>query len=151
MKPILTHPSWWTCERGAHNIAMAVTKAEVEVDYIVALARGGLVPGVCLSHILKVPMISCNYSSRKGNGDDKNHANVLPEIPQNGITRSTILIIDDIVDKGYTMEEVCNHYEPSCKVWSAALYTKTDAAHKPNFFWQEIPDDSPWIIFPWEV
>jgi hypoxanthine phosphoribosyltransferase len=50
-------------------------------DLVVGIARGGLIPAVILSHLLDLPLLPIDYSSRKGRGDDRDHTNLLPSIP----------------------------------------------------------------------
>lgn len=147
MKPILTHPSYHDIEKGCAILATRIIYNLETPDIIVGLARGGLVPAVILSHILGVKMIPVSYSSKKGEGEYKQYENTLPIIPH-----KYLLIMDDIVDSGFTMREVAQHYEDQGHdVNVASLYYKEGAAIAPMFFWQDIPKDSPWIIFPWEA
>jgi len=155
MKAVLSHPSYDDIEKGCVSISLSDKISQFNPDVIVGLTRGGLLPGVILSHILNIPMNAVSYSSREGAGDDKNHINMIPEIPSdvNNIddTPPSILVVDDIIDSGRTMSEVRNQYElMGHKVMTAALYWKEDAVSTPDIFWQRIPTDSPWIIFPYE-
>lgn len=151
MKPILTHPSWSQIDKACAvlaNVIMQHTKSsEFEPKAIIGLARGGLVPAVIISHILKLKMFPVSYSSKAGNGEYREYNNHLPEI-----SAETLLIVDDIIDSGHTMKEVVEHYKSRAhNVLVASLYYKAGAATLPNFCWQNIPKDAPWIIFPWEV
>ena len=93
-------------------------------------------------------MIAVDYSSSRGKGDNvESHENALPQIPR----MKSILIVDDIVDSGYTMQEVAETYQSAGHfVRTFALYWKESAVTIPSAFWQKIPADSPWIVFPWE-
>jgi len=160
MTEILTHPTWDQLAEGAEAL---VTKLKLhgwsQPEYIVGLTRGGLVPAVSMSHMLDIPMVAVNYSSVAGKGDNRNHANALPAIY--GHTTSgtgklpempELLIVDDICDSGHTLKEVFDHYsKQGHRVWTASLYYKEGAVIKPDFYWQHIPKESPWIIFPFEV
>jgi xanthine phosphoribosyltransferase len=119
------------------------------INLILGLSRGGLIPAVIISHILEVPMIPVSYSSKKGMGDDKNHQNTLPELND-----KSILILDDIIDSGHTMKEVDTYYSlrSGNNVYTASLYYKerTPIVYTPTVHWITIPEDSNWVIFPWE-
>ncbi len=148
MKPILTHPSYHDIEKGCAIIATKLIYNLEVPDIIVGLARGGLVPSVITSHILGVKMIPVSYSSKKGEGEYKEYANTLPNLNDH----KNLLIMDDIVDSGFTMKEVHDFYfERGHNVDMATLYWKEGSAIKPNYYWQDIPKDSPWIQFPWET
>ena len=151
MKAIITNPSWYDIEKATAVLCNQILKANIGFDYIIGFGRGGLVPAVLMSHMLSIPMIPITYSSKEGKGDDKNHANVLPPIPENPIDTNRILLVDDIVDSGLTMAEVENHYEKTCRVNTAALYWKTTSVDRPTFHRFAIPGDAPFIVFPWEI
>lgn len=155
-KAILTHPSWHQIEKGCAIIANKVLRDlrdGTTPDWILGVARGGLIPAVMISHMLDVPMLTTCYSSKKGAGDDRNHDNLLPEIPEQRKV-STILIVDDIIDTGNTIQEIYNHYRLKNLnhiIVHAALYHKVGSSIIPNYTWQTIPENAPWIEFPWEV
>lgn len=146
MKPVLTHPSYHDIEKGVGRLAYQIASANIKYDAIVGLSRGGLLPAVILSHMTYRPVLPVAYSSTSGNGDDLNHSNELVDLFE-----KSILIIDDICDSGRTLAEVREHYiEKGHNVHTAVLYAKENAVMIPDFKWQVIPKDSPWIIFPWE-
>lgn len=152
MKELIANPTWDQMDAGCQYIARQVRKMYWSgglPDVIIGLARGGLVPAVRVSHILDdLPMVSVAYSSKRGRGDNRNHNNDLPILNN----REHILIIDDIVDSGETMYEVEEFYrERRHTVVTAALYYKEGAAFKPDIHWQTTTEDSPWIIFPFEL
>ena len=65
--------------RACQVIARKVVMSDVkDYDYILGINRGGLIPAVILSHMLKVPHIPICYSAPDGNGDDKNSRIDLP-------------------------------------------------------------------------
>lgn len=147
MKPVLTHPSWTDIEKGCAWIAMQLLKASFEPQTIVALKRGGSIPATIIAHMFdldKDNIVHVSYSSKQGSkGDGKSDYNFLPRV----YTRN-VLIVDDIVDSGYTMREVVDTYSAHATK-SASLYYKVGAVFKPDFAWQELPCDAPWIIYPW--
>lgn len=122
----------------------------IEFDAIIGVSRGGLVPANILSHALDIPLIPVSYSSFNGKGDDRNHENVLPPIAD-----KKLLIIDDICDSGHTLRELADHYSADQlnTVYTACIYYKLrkNPVIVTNFSWLTINEDSPWIVFPWEV
>jgi len=142
-------PTYNDIHNMCYTIAQTLREMQMEFGIIVGLARGGLIPAIMLSHMMNLPVIPAHYSSKNGRGDDKNHDNVLPYIPQN----KTILLVDDIVDSGYTMREIVDLYERrGNSIYTATLYYKALAAPPivPMIRCQTIPHDSGWCIFPWE-
>ena len=144
---IITHPSYDTVHRACESLAEQIKESNFNPDKIIGLSRGGLLPAVILSHMLNIPMRCVHYSSKDGNGDNRNHLNDLPEV--NG---KRILIVDDICDSGKTLEEVFKEYTMRKQVvQSAVLYYKDNPpGYMPDHYWHWIPENSPWIIFPFE-
>ena len=71
-------------------------------DLIVGISRGGCIPAVCLSHALKVPTTMIDVSTRDG-------ANIHPISLSEffmGVYEdySSVLIVDDLIDSGRSMD-----------------------------------------------
>lgn len=148
MKPILTHPSWGQIDKACALLANKVLKDDFEPSIIIGLARGGLIPAVIISHILEIKMFPISYSSKVGNGEYKGYQNDLPQLGQ----IKNVLIVDDIADTGNTLKEVVQFYKHhQHEVKSAVLYHKEGSVITPDYVWQTIPEDSDWIIFPFEI
>jgi len=142
-------PTYDQLHTGCVEIADTISRGPIKFDYILGLVRGGTFPAMILSHRLGIPMIAAHYSSKSGAGDNKNHSNNLPAL-YNG---QTVLIVDDIADSGKTLEEVFKYYvlENKCVTFTAVLYYKEqDNGIVPDYYWQKIPTESEWVIFPWE-
>ncbi|RKY43089.1 MAG: hypothetical protein DRP85_00910 [Candidatus Makaraimicrobium thalassicum] len=97
-------------------------------DEIFAVSRGGLIPGVYLSHVFKKPL------------------RVIEPWQTPSIRRHT-LIIDDVVDTDYTyehiMSEIIQHHD---KITFAALVKKPWS--KANVVYGTVMNE--WVVFPWE-
>ena len=152
MKPILkklipTNPTYEQLQVVADGIAETVLdKHKKKPDYIIGVSRGGLISAVRISHLLRVPMVPVAYSSKNGAGDNKDHANSLPEFKNN-----IILIVDDISDSGHTLKELVDHYTKlGTKVETAIFYYKDKSVHEPTYYGYLIDDDFGWVNFPWE-
>jgi len=143
----ITNPSY----DALHNAAVTMVREArtlAWIDAIVAPVRGGLMFGVIASHKLNVPVIPIHYSSKGGNGDDKNHTNTIVALA-NGV--KTILLVDDIIDSGNTLKEIHDAYTAAgIKVISAAFHYKENAVFHPDLYFWRIPADSPFITYPYE-
>jgi len=159
---VLTHPSYHNIHKAVQEVFVpAVAKLDPKPEFIVGLSRGGLIPATILSHKTDIPLFPVKYSSKSGNGDNKNHDNDLPMLPieyvsggHDGIQYPTLLVVDDISDSGKTLREVVDFYEfNGHKVYTAALYYKelAESPIVPDIIWHTIPEVFDWIIFPWEV
>lgn len=121
---------------------------------ILAPIRGGLVPGVMLSHKMKIPMFALNFSLR----DFK----IVEDVPRSlldYIARSenkTILLVDDIVDGGTTFKhliEILNDEIPNIDLITSALLVNTEQSIKidcPGFTFQR-SKNSNFFDFYWEL
>lgn len=133
-----------------HAVTIAKNVRELEVDCIVGVSRGGLIPAVIVSHQLDLPLIPISYSSKAGAGDNKNHDNVLPSIPH-----KTICIIDDICDTSKTLKELVAHYQSQGKiVYTAVIHYKVRSDSSclvPDLYGIKVkPDQHLWIEYPFE-
>ena len=157
----MEHPSWHAIQQACNEVfAPKIAELPEQPEYIVGLSRGGLIPAVILSHMTGIPLFPVKYSSKSGAGDNKNHDNELPMLPSEyesgshcGMTSPTVLLVDDISDSGLTLREVKDTYEyQGHNVYTAALYYKelSEPVITPDIIWRTIPEDGPWIIFPWE-
>mgnify|MGYP003109513073 CR=1 FL=1 len=118
-------------------------------DYIIGVARGGLVPSVYLSHMLGIPMKAITWQLRDGD--------VKESIPLYYTTQ--ILIVDDINDSGNTFSEIIENIQMTNdltdkaikqNIKTAALWERSSSKFRVDFNAQKI-DNNDWIIFPWEL
>lgn len=147
---VLTHPSFENVKQAAQHIVNKLDDDGYRPDRIVALARGGAILGVVLSHKLNVPVTIVAYSSKKGKGDDRNHDNDLPSIED-----EKLLIVDDLTDSGHSMAEVVAAYagqaDTAHQVRSATMYAKEGAVIQSDYYWHWLTKNAPFIHFPWET
>lgn len=79
--------------KDVQDLVDQISKADVKYDLIVGLARGGLLPGVTLSHKLDVPFMAVNWS--------KKHQEVNKYVWESIINgKRRVLVVDDMVDSG---------------------------------------------------
>lgn len=144
------NPSYEEVHEGCRVMAKSVLTVCPNVGLIIGVARGGLIPAVIMSHMLDVPMLAIDYSSKEGRGDDKNHNNTLPNLPRDG---RPFLLVDDICDTGRTLHEIMAHYSKEGHVvYIATLFYKTHEKPitQPDIVWRTIPQTSGWVNFPFE-
>ena len=116
-------------------------------DVIVGISRGGLIPGVMISHKLNIPFKPVHASTR----DFPHWENYLPKSND-----SKVLIVDDICDSGETFERLSNYIKKNinhdCDVRFSTLWWNNECDFKPHYFTRDIAKNtSPvWIFFPHE-
>lgn len=117
-------------------------------DCILGLSRGGLIPGVIISHKLNIPFVPVVFKTSESMGDNVNdeYNEYLPTIKE-----SCLLIVDDIADSGHTLLDISDYYRSKQHiVYTAAMYFKESSVYVPDYHKFQIPSDAPWVKFPWE-
>jgi xanthine phosphoribosyltransferase len=107
---------------------------------IAAISRGGLIPGVMLSHYLGLPMdvvIAKRYNTGR----------MYVEKYRPKWFRT--LVVDDIVDEGYTMRKVKSMFKGVHIGLTASLYYDPSSIYWPDYLGCKVHPDE-WLVFPWE-
>lgn len=122
------------------NIILSITK---DYDYVVGIKRGGLVPAVCISHTLGIPMYSLDWSNRDYPANNDSARVIQPN--------SKILLVDDICDTGATIMQIKDIYS-FCDIDTAVLLYNEDQPHIPNYYARKFSrkTEPDWITFWWE-
>ena len=112
-------------------------------NLIISIARGGLVPGVYLSHMIGVRNKPVIWQTRDGKINETIN-----------IDSSEILIVDDINDSGVTFDEVVDNIMAHNdikrdKIKTVSLWTRHSSKFKVDFTTNNVDTDD-WIVFPWE-
>lgn len=150
-EPTKIYMSWIDMHRACRRIANQIDK---KIDIIVALTRGGLAPGVCLSNILGtdkgIPVYTLGVSSYIDGKQGK--LEVYQTFPINVAFEKNVLIVDDLVDTGDTLEAAIKHVNgmfPKA-VFTAVLYQKDGCPIFPTYSALRAKKEI-WIVLPWEV
>lgn len=111
---------------------------KIKPDEVMGLSRGGLIPGVMISHYLNVPFIPVKFPMF---GDT--------------LTSQTLLIVDDINDTGKTFTELESYLSsryPNQKRIYCSLISNEASSFTVDFYSMEINkvEDPSWIVYPWE-
>ena len=109
------------------------------ITKVVGISRGGLIPGVIVSHILNVPFEPVSWQTRDGYSQDAE------KVAENN--HGTTLFIDDICDSGLTMDDVAE-LAPLAK--RAVLLNKRNDKGI-DIVGQALYNVDEWVVFPWEV
>lgn len=153
--------SWQQIETECRKIALDISNSEFKPDYIVGLTRGGLVPAVMLSHLLKVPMHTLKVSLRD---DDANGSETNCWMAEDVVDAKNILIVDDINDTGATLKWIREDWDKSVfkgdiaywwhKRVKVAVLVNNLASNEDVDYWAfEVnkAEDDVWIEYPWEM
>jgi hypoxanthine phosphoribosyltransferase len=126
-----------------------IRSSENTFDYVVGVSRGGLIPGVVLSHRLEVPFRPIEWSLR-----DSHKKYIPPDIIQDVWGGKKILLVEDIVDSGETIVTIKNRFgDSSTNVKVACLiYNKGQDLVVPDYWFNAIDRNEykDWVNFWWE-
>ena len=134
----------------------AIKKKNISYDAILAIGKGGLVPGVALAHRLNIKkfyVINAKIN-KKNIPYSKKQKPKFEKFDFKTIKGKKILIVDDIAGSGKTLEALVEKLKRNkIKNYHIFVVIKFDGDYRP-------PDNLPityygkvskdWVIFPWE-
>jgi len=130
------------------NIINQIKKSNWIPEIILSVNRGGCIPGVYLSHAIKVPHKVLDVQLR----DNMNKPNLT--VLEDSINQySNILIIDDINDTGATFNYIKKNIDKkNVKIHFSVLVDNISSDFKIQYKGKIInkSKDPSWIVFPWE-
>lgn len=138
---------------GVQAIAGATEAEGWRPALLVGVGRGGLTPGVYLSHRLGLPLVSIDHSTRIAQFGEALVA-VLAARTRAG---DHLLFVEDINDSGKTIGEIrvalADHGADMAQVRFAVLLDNIRSAQQVDYRFREIDRavDKDWYIFPWEA
>lgn len=137
---------------------MCILAEQSHVTHIVGLSRGGLAPACIMANTMGIRKLYSVGVASYTQGDDVEDVaediQMYQRIPANESEMnesSVVLIVDDISDRGHTLdyvkENLTNNFQ--CKYLTASVFVKPKTTHVPDIYHKLVPDDQ-WIVFPWE-
>lgn len=136
---------WEQMQRDVNSLCREIVLDKFDFQVIVGLSRGGLTPGVMMSHWFQKPFKPVKAALR----DFADWEDYLPRK-----TDKKVLIVDDICDSGETfvkMSEYIHKNNNKCEVRFASLWWNNKIEFEPHYYVNEISKDSnTWIHFCWE-
>ena len=121
-----------------------------EFTHVIGISRGGLLPAKIISYTLGAEMLTYGVNTYTGNKQNE-EAKVIQDIDFDSLDQSSrLLIIDDKVDTGNTMEHIKSLIGMRFDfVRYAALFAEKRAKKKVDHY-SVLVSDNTWIDFPWE-
>jgi len=114
---------------------------------VVAITRGGMAPAMIVARELDIRTVD-TIAIKSYDRHSRTEAKVLKFPDEKLVGDGTgILIIDDLVDSGKTIEVV---REKMPKAHYATIYSKPMGRPQVNTFITEVSQDT-WIFFPWDM
>lgn len=147
---------WDAYHRAIEQLAKIVHDSGYRFDQALCLARGGLRVGDVFSRLFRVPLAILSTSSyREAAGTRRGDLDISTSITSTaGPLAGRILLIDDLVDSGITLQQVQAHLKDGfpavTEVRSAVIWYKACSVMRPDYYVDYLPD-SPWIHQPFEI
>lgn len=145
------HISWDQIHRDARALAWRLDGQGPAADgswkAIVAITRGGMAPAMIVARELDVRTVD-TISVKSYDHQTQSDAVVIQK-PDDDLVGDGegVLILDDLVDSGRTLEVVRELYP---KAHYATVYAKPKGRPQVDTFITEVSQDT-WIFFPWDM
>ena len=144
------HISWDQMHRDARALAWRLDgKGPDNGNWraVVGITRGGMVPAMIVARELDIRVVD-TISVKSYDHQDRAEAKVIKSPQADVMGDGTgILIVDDLVDTGKTLEVVRALYP---KAHFATVYAKPLGRPMVETFITEVSQDT-WIFFPWDM
>jgi xanthine phosphoribosyltransferase len=145
------HISWDQIHRDARALAWRLDKQGPLEDgawkAVVAITRGGMAPAMIAARELDIRIVD-TISVKSYDHQNQSEAMVLKSPDSDLMGDGTgILVIDDLVDSGRTLELVRELF-PNAHF--ATVYAKPKGRPMVDTFITEVSQDT-WIFFPWDM
>ena len=137
------------------RLCLAIHESGWKFDQILCLARGGLRVGDVVSRIFDLPLaILATSSYREAGGTKQGELDIAQYITMSrGSFGGRVLLVDDLVDSGMTLEKVGQHlkrrFPEVTEVKSAVIWWKGSSKVEPDYYAEHLPNN-PWIHQPFE-
>lgn len=141
--------TWETFGHAARELAQQVYDSGFRPDVVVAIARGGLVPGGAVAYALGTKGVgTLNVEFYTDIGQTLADPRVLPPLMDTSdLPGAHVLVVDDVADSGRTLALVMEMLSAQgAEARSAVLFTKPRSIVRPDYSWK---DTDLWITFPW--
>ncbi|WP_294621066.1 xanthine phosphoribosyltransferase [uncultured Roseovarius sp.] len=143
------HVSWDQLHRDARALAWRLQGEAPEDGWraVVAITRGGMAPAMIVARELDIRVVD-TISVKSYNHQTQSEPRVIksPDMDIVGDGEG-VLIVDDLVDTGKTLEVVRKHMP---KAHVATVYGKPMGRDMVDTYVTEVSQDT-WIFFPWDM
>lgn len=143
--------SWELFGQAQEELAQQIADSDFSPEVLVAVARGGMLPGGALTYSLGVKLTDAINVEFYTDVNETLADPILlaPLLDTDSIRGRRILVVDDVADSGRTLALVLKLLRGfGAEVRSAVLYTKPRTVVQPDFSWRTTEK---WIVFPWSA
>lgn len=149
------HITWDEYHRLIERLARQIDQSGWQFNQLICIARGGLRVGDVLSRIFDMPLAILSTSSyTEKAGTIRGELMIADQMTMaSGKLGERVLLVDDLVDSGVTLEAVTRtlpqRYPQVTALRTAVIWYKACSVFKPDYCIDYLPD-SPWIHQPFE-
>ena len=143
--------SWELFGQAQEELAQQIADSDFSPEVLVAVARGGMLPGGALTYSLGVKLTDAINVEFYTDVNETLADPILlaPLLDTDSIRGRRILVVDDVADSGRTLALVLKLLRGfGAEVRSAVLYTKPRTVVQPDF---SSRTTDKWIVFPWSA
>lgn len=137
--------------RASRELAAQIVSSGFHPEIIVAIARGGMIPGGALSYALGVKLVDAINIEFYTDVEQTLPDPILlaPLLDAGAIQGKKVLVVDDVADSGRTLQMSLELLTGmGADVRTAVLYAKPRSVMQPEYIWRTTDD---WIVFPWSA
>jgi hypoxanthine phosphoribosyltransferase len=150
------HISWEEYHQKIEQLAVQIYQSNWQFNQIVCLAKGGLRIGDILARLYDLPLAILSAKSYHGDGNrERGEIHFSQSLSSvNSKLGNRILLVDDLVDSGITLEQAIIWLKDNCSeqiddLKTAVIWVKSCSTFKPDYYLDYLTD-SPWIHQPFE-
>jgi hypoxanthine phosphoribosyltransferase len=143
--------SWVDFGEAARDLARSILADGFVPEVVVAIARGGLIPGGAVAYALGAKNCGAlNVEFYTGIGTVLENPELLPpHLDLDYLEGRRVLLVDDVADSGRTLKLAVELLRGrGADVRSVTIYTKPGSIEQPDYSWRET---GLWIDFPWSA
>lgn len=148
--------TWDQYHKLTEKLARQIHESGWQFNQLICIARGGMRVGDVLSRIYDLPLaiLSTSSYSEKA-GTVRGELIIADQMTMaSGRLGDRVLLVDDLVDSGVTLEAVTRtlpqRYPQVTALRTAVLWYKASSVFKPDYYVEYLPDN-PWIHQPFEA
>lgn len=147
--------SWEGYDEKMMRLKEIIDESGWEFDQIVCIARGGLLVGLRLSHLMNKPLAVISASSYEGENEmERGKLSISISIAMTTASLGKrILLLDDLVDSGLTLMQVQKtildkHTEVE-EIRTGVIWNKPRSEYIPDYIVESVTNNT-WIYQPFE-
>lgn len=144
--------TWHRFYQQCQLLAWRIIHSGFRPEVIVAIGRGGYMPGRVLADLLGI-MDMTGFKIEHYRGAERQSCAVIRYPLCTGLREKRVLLVDDVCDSGETFHLAIEHVRqagPPAELRTAVLDHKTVSSYQPDFFARRM-NQWRWISYPWAV